>query len=200
MTFPKMTRIARYRHGALGASDHSGRYHEPGLARHWSTIDCSMTAKHLLIVAHAPSPNTEAMRDAVLRGARDEDIDGVEVRAVAPLAAVADDVLWAHAIILGTSENFGYMSGALKDFFDRIYYPCLERTPGLPYAMYIRAGNDGTGARRSIERIVGGLRWRSVHEPVMCVGPFAPSCCQACHTLGMTIAAGLEAEIFGLRH
>ncbi len=80
-------------------------------------------SKHLLIVAHNPSPNTQKLVDATLRGATHEDIDGVEVRFVPPLQAVADDVLWADAIILGTTENFGYMSGALKDFFDRIYYP-----------------------------------------------------------------------------
>ena len=77
--------------------------------------------KHLLIVAHNPSPNTRKLVEATLRGATHEDIEGVEAKHIAPLEATPDDVLWADAIILGTTENFGYMSGALKDFFDRIY-------------------------------------------------------------------------------
>src|SRR5215471_16570941 len=97
-------------------------------------------AKRLLLVAHAPSPNTAALRDAVIRGATSPDVSGIEFRFVAPLEARADDVLAAQAIILGTPENLGYMSGALKDFFDRIYYPCLELTQGMPYALYMRAG------------------------------------------------------------
>jgi multimeric flavodoxin WrbA len=79
--------------------------------------------KHLLIVAHNPSPNTQKLVDATMRGARHEDIDGVSVKYIPPLQAVADDVLRADAIILGTTENFGYMSGALKDFFDPTFGP-----------------------------------------------------------------------------
>ncbi|MHC4494146.1 MAG: flavodoxin family protein, partial [Planctomycetota bacterium] len=106
--------------------------------------------KRLLIVAHAPSPNTQRLREAVLAGARDPQIAGVEVAALGPFEAGPEEVLAAQALVLGTTENLGYMSGALKDFFDRIYYPCLERTQGLPYALYIRAGHDGTGTRRGV--------------------------------------------------
>lgn len=154
------------------------------------------TRKRLLIVAHAPSPNTALLRDAVVAGARSPDIAGVDVVVQAPFEAGPEDVLAAEAIILGTTENFGYMSGALKDFFDRSYYPCLEKTQGLPYALYIRAGQDGTGTRRAVETIVTGLRWRAVQEPVICRGPFDPAFAEPCRELGMLMAAGLEAGVF----
>lgn len=152
--------------------------------------------KRLLVIAHAPSPNTLRLREAVLAGARSPDIAGVETIAKAPLQAGPDDVLAAQAIILGTPENLGYMSGALKDFFDRSFYPCLERTEGLPYALYIRAGRDGTGTRRGVESIATGLRWRGVQEPLICRGDWQEDFLEACRELGALMAAGLDAGIF----
>jgi len=96
-----------------------------------------MVSKRLLIVSHAPSENTRTLLDAVVRGATHEDVENVAVTVKAPLDSGPEDVLAADAVILGTTENLGYMSGALKDFFDRSYYPCLEETQGLPYALYI---------------------------------------------------------------
>jgi len=151
-------------------------------------------AKQLLIVAHAPSDNTRALRDAAERGALGE--TGIEVRVKAPLQAGPDDVLAAQAVILGTTENLGYMSGALKDFFDRSYSPLLERTQGLPAALYIRAGTDGTGTRRGVETILTGLRWRLVQEPLVCKGPWQESFVRQCEELGAALAAGLAAGIF----
>ena len=151
---------------------------------------------HLLIVSHAPSANTRAMTEAVAAGASHEDIDGVDLRALAPREAGPQDVLWADGIILGTTENFGYMSGAIKDFFERIYYPCLEKTEGLPYALFIRAGNDGSGARTSVERIIKGLAWRAVQAPLVCSGDYRDDFLVSCEELGMAMAAGLEAGIF----
>lgn len=155
-----------------------------------------MAAKRLLIVAHVPSENTRRLRDAVLRGARHEDIDDVAVRALTPFEAGPDDVLGAQAVILGTTENLGYMSGALKDFFDRSYYGCLEKTDGLPYALYIRAGQDGTGTRRAVESIATGLRWRAVREPLICRGEWREDFVAQCEELGMLVAAGLDAGVF----
>jgi len=152
--------------------------------------------KKLLIVSHTPSPKTHAMTKAVFRGASHVDIDGIEVILTKPLESGPEDVLDADAIILGTTENFGYMSGALKDFFDRIYYPCLDKTESLPFAMFIRAGNDGHGACSSIERIVKGLTWKQVQEPLICCGTWQDSFADQCEELGMTVAAGLEAGIF----
>ena len=152
--------------------------------------------RHLLIVAHAPSPNTLRLRDAVLEGARDRQIGNVEARWIAPLEAGPEDVLAADAIILGTTENLGYMSGALKDFFDRSYYPCLEKTQGLPYAAYIRGRHDGTGTKRAIESITSGLRWRAVQEPLILRGDWDEAFVEQCRELGMAMAAGLEGGIF----
>lgn len=154
-----------------------------------------MASKRLLVVAHAPSPNTERLKDAVLAGARAEEIEDVETVWKPPLEAGPDDVKACHAIILGTTENLGYMAGALKDFFDRSYYPCLEETQGLPYALYIRAGKDGTGTERAVQTIVTGLRWRAVQDPLICRGEFREEFVDWCQELGMYVAAGLDAGV-----
>jgi hypothetical protein len=155
-----------------------------------------MTGPKLLIVAHAPSPNTVQMRDAVAAGASSPDVEGVAVEVLSPFEARPEHVIAAQAMILGTTENLGYMSGALKDFFDRCYYPCLEHTQGLPYALYVRAGHDGTGTLRGVETIVTGLRWRRVREPLICRGAWSEDFLPACRELGLLMAVGLEAGVF----
>lgn len=152
--------------------------------------------KTLLLVAHAPSDNTRRMVDAVLNGARHEDISGVECRWTPPLDAKPDDVLAADGIILMTTENLGYMSGALKDFFDRCYYPCLEIKQGLPCALIVRAGHDGTGTCRAVQSICTGLRWNWVQPPLVCCGDWQDDFLSQCETLGMTFAAGVELGIY----
>ena len=132
---------------------------------------------------------------AVVAGANSPDISGVNAIAKNPFDATSEDVMAANGIILGTTENLGYMSGALKDFFDRIYYPCLEEKQGTPYALYIRAGHDGTGTRRGVEAIVTGLRWKGVQEPLILKGDWQDSFVGSCEELGMAMAAGLEAGI-----
>lgn len=152
--------------------------------------------KRLLVVAHAPSPNTRRLAEAVLAGAAHPDIEHVETVWKPPLEAGPDDVLAADAVVLGTTENLGYMSGALKDFFDRTYYSVLEETQGLPYALYIRAGHDGTGTRRGVETIVTGLRWKAVQDPLICRGEFQEAFVSQCEELGMYMAAGLDSAVF----
>jgi multimeric flavodoxin WrbA len=155
-----------------------------------------MDARQILIVSHRVSGNMERLTDAVFQGASAPGIRGIEVRSSIPFQTGPRDVLQADALILGTTENFGYMSGALKDFFDRIYYPCLESTRSLPYALFIRAGNDGRGARSSVQRIVSGLGWKPVQTPLICRGVWDEAFLAQCEELGMTVAAGMEAGIF----
>ncbi len=154
------------------------------------------SGKHLLIVSHSQSGSTSRMAEAVIRGACSDDVDNVEVRARTALDADADDLLWCDAFILGTPENFGYMSGAMKYFLDRVFYPCEGRIDGKPYALFIRAGNDGSGAVSSIRRILAGLSVREVQEPLMMVGEFDDACLARCEELGLTMAAGLEAGVY----
>jgi len=153
-------------------------------------------SKRLLIVFHTQSGTTSQMADAVIAGANSSDVDGVEVRVKSALDAGADDLLWCDGFLLGTPENFGYMSGAMKYFLDRAYYPCEEKISGKPYALFVRAGNDGMGAISSIRRILTGLAVREVQEPVLIAGEFDTSRLAECEELGLTMAAGLEAGVF----
>jgi len=152
--------------------------------------------KRLLIVYYSRSGETEKMAEAVIRGARDDAIGGIDVIVKSALEANPKDVLRASGIILGTPENFGYMSGAMKLFFETIYYPCLDHTQGLPYGLFIRAGNDGQGALSSMSRIITGLSWREVATPVIISGEFCEDRLVACSDLGMILAAGLDAGIY----
>jgi hypothetical protein len=150
----------------------------------------------LLFICHAPSPNTERLRDAAI-GAIDElGLADLEARVRAPLEAGAADIDWCDGVLLGTTENFGYMAGLTKDFFERIYYPCLESSQGLPFALYIRAGEDGRGTRDGIGRIVTGLRWKQVAEPLILRGDYNPAFEFRVAELAQTIAAGLDAGIY----
>jgi hypothetical protein len=155
-----------------------------------------IVTKRLLIIAHAPSPNLQRMRDALVEGSQAPEIDDVETRALNPFETTPEDVLAAGAVVLLTPENLGYMSGALKDFFDRCYYPCLEAAQGLPYALVVRAGSDGTGARRGVETIATGLRWRAIQPPLICRGDWREDFIHPCRELGMLVATGLDAGIF----
>ena len=152
--------------------------------------------KHLLIVYHSQSGKTHTMACEVLAGSTHPDIEGVEVRCRRAAQAGVADLMWADALVLGTPENFGYMSGAMKDFFDRTFYPCEGRLEGLPFAVFVGAGNDGTGALSSVRRITRGYAFREVHEPVVCADPLDDAVLQRCRELGMALAAGLEIGVF----
>lgn len=152
--------------------------------------------KQLLIVSNIPSPNTQLLANAAARGGRHKDINNVQVKLLTPFETKAEDVINCDAIILGTTENFGYMSGAMKDFFDRIFYPCLEHTEAKPYAIYIRAGLDGTGTEVAMQKIISGLKWKQVQDVLLCQGDYKDEFVQQVEELGSSMAAGLEMSIF----
>ncbi|MEM7217862.1 MAG: NAD(P)H-dependent oxidoreductase [Pseudomonadota bacterium] len=153
--------------------------------------------KHLLIVYHTKTGNTGQLAQAALRGARHPDLaETVEVRELRARDANADDLRWANGLLLGTPENFGYMSGALKDFFDRTFYEVEGRIQPLPYGIFISAGNDGRGAVTAIQRIGNGYPFTLVQEPVIARGDIGAAELDACEQLGLALAAGLDAGIY----
>jgi multimeric flavodoxin WrbA len=131
------------------------------------------------------------MFDAVVAGAKDQQIEGVDVVVRPALTAAALDVLEADGYVLGTPANLGSMSGALKHFFDQIYYPCLEATVGRPFGLFLHGNNDTDGARLAIEKITTGLQWRAAQAPVTVIGRPTKDDLAACRELGAAIAAGL---------
>lgn len=154
--------------------------------------------KSLLIIAHTPSENTQKMAKAILTGAQNKEIHRVKTRLISPFDCDSETVLASDSLILFTTENFGYMSGALKDFFDRVYYPCLndpKRNEAKPFSLIIRAGLDGTGADQSVQTITNGLNWRQAQASTICKGTYNQRFEHSGHQLGLTIAASLEAGI-----
>ena len=134
------------------------------------------------------------MAQAVAAGASLE--ENVETRLEPAPQAGLEELLWADALIFGTPENFGYMSGALKDFFDRTFYPAQGKVQQVPYAIFVKCGTDGTGAVTSIERIARGFPLRKIADPLVQPGAVDEACLQRCREFGQTIAAGRALGIF----
>jgi len=154
--------------------------------------------KTLLIVYHTGGVKTATMAEAVERGARREAGDAANVNVVVKRCAEAgpEDVLAADGLILGTPENFGYMSGMMKDFLERVFYPCEGKVNGRPYALFVGAGLDGSGAVNSVERIVTGLRLEKKSDPIVGLKELTPEILQQCEQLGAAFAAGLALGVF----
>jgi multimeric flavodoxin WrbA len=152
--------------------------------------------KHLLIVYHSQSGSNAHLAQAVLRGVQQE--ENTETRLCRAFDADTRDLLWADAVLFGSPENFGYLSGGLTDFLARTFYPYQEHAPGrsLPYAMFLSTGNDGRGAVRQLQRIVIGYPMREVAEAVIVRGEVTAEGEQRCEELGLTIAAGLALGVF----
>jgi multimeric flavodoxin WrbA len=150
--------------------------------------------KRLLVVFHSQTGHTARMAGLVAAGAAAL-APGVETRVLRCADAAAADLLACDGVVFGTPENFGYMSGALKDFLDRVYYPLQGRIQGRPYAVFISAGSDGTGALTALRRILRGFPLREVREPVIIRGEADAGQLRQCEELGLAMAAGLDAGI-----
>jgi len=148
----------------------------------------------LLIVYHTQSGHTGRLAEAVLEGARR--VSEITVRSLRAFDAGVDDLAACDALILGTPENFGYMSGALKDFFDRTYYPLENQLNGLPYAVFVSAGNDGSNAVREIARIATGYGWKAVCPAHIARGEITADDLEICRELGEAMAEGLALGVF----
>ena len=151
--------------------------------------------KQLLIVYHSNTGNTQRLALAAYEGAQ-EFTDEVNTRLIRAFDTTLEDLLNCDGLLLGTPENFGYMSGALKDFFDRTFYPAQGQLVGLPYSVFISAGNDGSNALAHIERIARGYPFKPVCEPLICKGPITTEAIQQANEIGQTLAAGIAFGIF----
>jgi multimeric flavodoxin WrbA len=154
-----------------------------------------MGEKRILIVYASQSGGTSRMVEAVERGAQSE--PDVSVRKLHGTVASLDDLLWCDALVVGTPENFGYMAGAVKDFFDRTFYPAEGKVARLPYVLVVKAGNDGSFATQAVEGIARGYGFEKVAEPVLAVGDVTDEQLARCEELGQLLSAGLELGIFG---
>lgn len=154
----------------------------------------------LLIVQFTPTPALAAIGDAVIAGAHDDALEGVDVRVLSPLDVTPEDVLSADALVLGTAAHFGYMSGALKYFFDRVFVHvggALDAQGGgapsagdkLPYGFWVHGRYDTTGAIRSIESITQALPWRLAAAPLILMGDHQDTHSEQAYELGATVAA-----------
>ncbi len=156
--------------------------------------------KTLLIIAHAPSINTQALADNVYQHAVEQGRcadGGIQFQIIqqSPQATTAENVLNADAVILGTTENLGYMAGLTKDFFDRCYYDLLDQKQGMPYAVYIRAGHDGTGTERALTTINNGLRWQMIQPALILRGEWCDEFLEQVAELAITMVVGMEMGI-----
>jgi multimeric flavodoxin WrbA len=148
-------------------------------------------SKVLLVVHHTTSPATQELLEAALAGTRADGIAGVDVEVRPALGATVSDVLAADGFLLGTPANIGYMSGALKVFFDLVYYPTLTAKLGAPYGLYVHGNNDTAGATRAVDAIAKGMGWAPVHEPVSVIGAPTKADTEAVWELAATLAATL---------
>ena len=148
-------------------------------------------SKRLLVVHHTPSPGTREVLEAVLAGANDSEIQGVDVIVRPALAGTVPDMLDADGYLFGTTANLGYMSGALKHFFDTVYYPSLDHVAGRPYGLWVHGNNDTVGAAKAVEKVCTGLSLTQAADVLEVIGPIDAKVRERAYELGGTLAATL---------
>ena len=151
--------------------------------------------KKITCIFNSPTINTSAISMKIIDTIKSENLN-LKIKLINPLEADKDDVIETNGIIIGTSENLGSMAGATKDFFDRIYYEVIDKTDGLPIAVWIRAGHDGTGTSRQLKSILTGLKWKLVQEVLICRGPWNEKFIEECVEMSLGFAHGIEQNIF----
>jgi NAD(P)H-dependent FMN reductase len=191
---------------AAHLSSRPGSPHGVGYGPRWTLLPSNATMKTLLIVYHSMTGGTRQMAEAAAAGARSE--PGLRVSLLPAAEASAAEVLEASGYVFASPENLAAMSGQMKDFFDRSYYPALDRLNGRPYAVMVCAGSDGRNAAQQIERIATGWRLKAIAPPlIVCTHAQTPgeimlpkvipaSDLQQCEDLGATLAAGTALGIF----
>ena len=151
--------------------------------------------KKITCIFNSPTINTSKISTKIFDTLNTENLN-LKIELISPLKANKNHVIQSNGILIGTSENLGSMSGATKDFFDRIYYEVIDKTNGLPVAVWIRAGHDGTGTSRQIKSIINGLKWKLVQEILICKGPWDEKFVDECTDMSLGFAYGIEQNIF----
>lgn len=153
-------------------------------------------SKKVLLIAHVPSPNTIALAKAAVQRVNSHDTGNVVMQFMSPFDVRASHVIEASAVIIGTTENIGYMAGATKDMFDRCYNTWVEKTSAKPAAIYIRAGHDGTATTNALISIFNGLKWRLIAEPLLIKGHWKNDYCNDVSELCLGVTLGVDSGIY----
>ena len=156
----------------------------------------SVMSKTVLLIAHTPSPNTLALATTAIKYVASHDTGDVVMRCLSPFNVSAKDVSEAAAVIIGTTENIGYMAGATKDMFDRCYNDWLDSTAAKPLALYIRAGLDGTATKNALTSICSGLKWRLIAAPLIVRGCWQDTFCDQVNELCLSVVLGVDSNIY----
>ena len=164
------------------------------VSENWAQWRMTKPSITILFIAHAPSPNTQLLRDNAVDAITNE--TDVSLITKSPFDCTTEDALAADGIIIATTENIGAMAGATKDFFDRTYNDLLDVSAGTPVVAYIRAGLDGTGTTRGLDAIFTGLRWRQVAPITVLKGDWQPSFSTTASEAALTLAAGVELGLY----
>ena len=153
------------------------------------------TDKKIIFISHSPSKNTKTLSDIVFNTVNSNDLN-INIELFSPLEISSESIKKSDGVIIGTTENFGYMAGATKDFFDRCYNELLDNTQGLPVFYYIRAGLDGEGTVRAIDKILLGLKWRQVLKPIVLKGNWNNNFKNKVAEASLNFAIGVQEGIY----